>query len=57
MIFKSHFITMFIYAIIVSAILAMVRFEKKEEIVKAGLKMFIMMVGGVIVFSWIMYLI
>lgn len=56
MIFKSHFITMFIYAVIVSVILAMVRFEKKEEIIKAGLKMFIMMVGGVIIFSWIMYL-
>ena len=57
MIFKSHFITMLIYAIIVSIILALVRFEKKEEIVKAGIKMFLMMTGGVIIFSWIMYLI
>jgi hypothetical protein len=35
----------------------MVRFEKKEEIIKAGLRMFLMMTGGVIIFSWIMYLI
>lgn len=57
MIFKSHFLTMFIYAIIVSIIIALVRFETKEEIIKAGLKMFFMMTGGVIIFSWIMYLI
>jgi len=57
MIFRSHFITMVIYTIIVSTILALVRFEKKEEIIKAGLKMFLMMTGGVIIFSWIMYLI
>jgi predicted histidine transporter YuiF (NhaC family) len=57
MIFKSHFITMLIYAFIVSVILAIIRFEKKEEIIKAGLRMFAMMMGGVILFSWIMYLI
>ncbi len=57
MIFKSHFLTMFIYTIIVSIIIALVRFETKEEIIKAGLKMFFMMTGGVIIFSWIMYLI
>ncbi len=57
MIFKSHFITMLVYAIIVSVILALVRFETKEEIIKAGLKMFLMMTGGVVIFSWLMYLI
>ncbi len=57
MIFKSHFITMLVYAIIVSVILALVRFKTKEEIIKAGLKMFLMMTGGVVIFSWLMYLI
>lgn len=56
MIFKSHFISMFIYALIVSTLIAFIRFDEKKDILKYGLKLFLFMTGGVIVISWLMYL-
>jgi hypothetical protein len=45
---------MFICAIIVSTILAFIRYDEKKDILKYGLKLFIYMAGGVIVVSWLM---
>jgi len=55
MIFKSHFISMLVFAIIVSILLAFVKYDKKGEIIKYSLKLFIYMTGGIIIFSWIMF--
>ncbi len=55
MIFESHFYAMMVYALIVSVILAFVRFDDKKEIYHYALKLFIFMTGGVIIASWIMY--
>ena len=55
MIFKSHFISMLVYAIIVSTLIAFIRFDEKKEILKYGLKLFLYMSGGVIIVSWLMY--
>lgn len=54
-IFKSHFISMLIYALIVSVMIAFIRYDELADIKKYGLKIFIYMVCGVIIFSWVMY--
>jgi uncharacterized membrane protein len=56
MIFTSHLISMVIYAAIVSILIAFIRYDIKREIFRYSLKLFIYMVGGVIIFSWFMYL-
>lgn len=53
--FKSHFIAMLVYAVIVAAVIAFIRFDDKKQILKYGLKLFIYMVGGVVIVSWLMY--
>jgi hypothetical protein len=54
-IFVSHFISMIIFSIIISTLLAFIKYDEKRDIWKYGLKLFIYMVGSVIVSSWIMY--
>lgn len=56
MIFKSHFFAMLIFSVIVSTVIAFIRYDEKKAILKYGLKLFLYMVGGVIIVSWIMYL-
>ena len=45
---------MIIFSIIVSTLLAFIRFDEKKDILKYGLKIFSYMVVGVIAFSWVM---
>jgi hypothetical protein len=47
---------MFVFAAIVSTLIAFIRYDEKKEIFKYGLKLFLYMTGGVIVVSWLMYL-
>jgi len=54
MIFKSHFISMIIFAVIVSTLLAFIRYDEKKDILKYGLKLLIYMTCGVIVVSYLM---
>lgn len=54
MIFKSHFYAMVIFAVIVSVLLAFIRYDEKKDIIKYGLKLFIYMTGGVIIVSHLM---
>jgi hypothetical protein len=54
-IFVSHFISMVIFSIIISTMLAFIKYDEKNDIWKYGLKLFIYMIGGVIVVSWIMF--
>lgn len=55
MIFRSHFISMLVFSIIVSILIAFVRFDTKKDIVRYALKLFLYMCVGVIIFSWVMY--
>jgi hypothetical protein len=55
--FRSHFYTLLIFAILVAPVIAMVRYEDRKMVIRYGLKLFIFMVGGVIAASWVMRLI
>ncbi len=55
MIFTSHFASMLVFSIIVSILIAFVRYDTKKDIVKYSLKLFLYMCVGVIIFSWVMY--
>ena len=56
MIFKSHILSMLIFAAIVSILLAFIKHNEYRRISLYALKLFLYMAGGVIVSSWIMYL-
>ncbi|MCP5054587.1 MAG: hypothetical protein GY940_45895 [bacterium] len=56
MIFRSHFYAMIIFAIIVSTVIAFIKHDEKKDILRYGLKLLGLMVGGVIVVSWLMYI-
>lgn len=53
MIFRSHLISMVVYTIIVSTVIAFIRHDEKSKIIKEGVKLFLYMSGGVIIASWI----
>jgi hypothetical protein len=46
---------MFVFAAIISVLLAFIKYNDYHRITRYALKLFIYMVGGVIVFSWFMY--
>lgn len=46
---------MFVFALIVSILLAFIRYDSKQEIIRYALKLFIYMTCGVIVFAWFMH--
>ena len=46
---------MLVYALIVSTMIAFLRYDDKKEIKRYGIKLFLYMTGGVIIFSWIMH--
>jgi uncharacterized membrane protein len=55
MIFKSHMISMLVFALIVSIVLAFIKYSDGRHIFRYALKLFLYMAGGVILFSWFMY--
>lgn len=56
MIFHSHFFSMVIFSIIVAVLIAFIKYDRRKDIIKYAVKLFIYMTGSVIIFSWIMYL-
>ena len=52
--FKSHLISLILFSGLVSTIMAFIKFDEKQDIIRYALKYFIYMVGGVIIASWIM---
>jgi hypothetical protein len=56
-IFKSHILSMLIFAVIVSIILALIKHDNLRSIGRTALKLFLYMAGGVVLASWIMYLV
>ncbi len=55
MIFKSHIISMLVFALIVSILLAFIKYNDGRSISRYALKLFLYMAGGVVLFSWLMY--
>ena len=56
MIFRSHLLSMIVYAFFVSVVLALVRRDDRKSRVKYGLSLFLIMVAGALAFGWLMYL-
>lgn len=56
MIFKSHLVSMIIYAFFVCIVLALIRKREIRKQIKYGLILFLVMVLGAILFGWFMYL-
>jgi len=56
-IFKSHILSMLIFAAIVSILLAFIKHNDYRQITRYALKLFLYMAGGVILVSWLMFLI
>lgn len=55
MIFASHLVSMIIYAVIVSLVMALIRRDEKKARVKYGLTLFLIMVVGSLAFGWFMF--
>lgn len=47
---------MVIFSIIISTMLAFIKYDEKKDILKYGLKIFIYMTCGVIISGWVMFL-
>jgi uncharacterized membrane protein len=56
MILKSHLISMVIYAALVCIVLALIRRENKKARLKYAVSLFLIMIGGALLFGWFMYL-
>ena len=56
MIFRSHLVSMIIYAFLVAVVLALIRKEDIRGRLRYGLTLFLVMVGGALAFGWFMYL-
>ena len=56
MIWKSHLLSMILYAAFVCVVLALIRRDDKKARIKYGLTLFLFMVLGAILFGWFMYL-
>ena len=52
--FKSHLISLILFSGLVSIIMAFIKFDEKETIIRYAVRYFVYMVGGVILASWIM---
>lgn len=48
---------MLIFALVVSVMLAFIKHNEGSHIFRYALKLFLIMAGGVLIFSWIMYFI
>ena len=56
MIFKSHLFSMIVYAAFVAVVLSLLRRSEKKARIRYGLTLYLNMVGGAILFGWLMYL-
>jgi hypothetical protein len=56
MIFRSHLLSMVLYALLVSIVLALIRRDTKKAQIRYGATLFLIMVVGAIAFGWFMYL-
>ncbi len=56
MIFQSHLLSMVVYALLVSLVLAPIRRPDLKSQLKYGLSLFFLLVAGALVFGWFMFL-
>ncbi|MGD8536412.1 MAG: hypothetical protein PVF66_11235 [Candidatus Aminicenantes bacterium] len=56
MIWKSHFLSMIIYAVFVCIVLALIRRNDRKSQIRYALFLFLIMVAGGLLFGWFMYL-
>jgi hypothetical protein len=56
MIFRSHLLSMIVYAFFVSVVLSLIRRDDPKSRLKYGLSLFLIMVVGALAFGWFMYL-
>jgi hypothetical protein len=56
MIFRSHLLSMIVYAFFVSVVLSLIRRDDRKGQLKYGLSLFLLMVAGALAFGWLMYL-
>lgn len=56
MIFRSHLLSMIVYAFFVSVILSLIRRDDPKSRLKYGLSLFLIMVVGALAFGWFMFL-
>ena len=56
MIFRSHLLSMIVYAFFVSVVLSLIRRDDRKGRLKYGLSLFLIMVAGALAFGWLMYL-
>lgn len=54
MIFKSHLISMIIYAFFVCIVLSLIRRGDKKDRIRYGITLFLIMVTGSLAFGWFM---
>jgi len=56
MIFESHLLSMVVYAFFTAIVLAFIRRRERKARLRYGLFVFLIMVGGALLFGWFMYL-
>jgi hypothetical protein len=56
MIFRSHLLSMIVYAFLVSVVLSLIRRDDPKSRLKYGLSLFLIMVVSALAFGWFMYL-
>ncbi len=56
MIFRSHLLSMVVYALLVAVVMAFLRRPDRKSRLRYGITLFLIMVGGAILFGWLMYL-
>ncbi len=52
--FRSHLLSLTLFAAIVSFLLALIKYNDRADILRYAGKLFFYMLGGVILFSWLM---
>jgi hypothetical protein len=56
MIFRSHLLSLIVYAFFVSVVLSLIRRDDPKSRLKYGLSLFLIMVVSALAFGWLMYL-
>jgi len=56
MIFRSHLLSMVLYAFFASIVLALIRRTERKAQIKYGLFLFLIMIVGALLFGWFMLL-
>lgn len=55
MIFRSHLLSMILYAFFVAVVLSLIRRDNTKSRLRYGLSLFLIMVAGALAFGWLMY--